>query len=302
VIDASLNELTRYFADRPNRAGVMARSWLGRRSRDDDRHRDHLITAAAASIGTDGSVRGSLLATAVTLIELDRLEAPAPVRDPLIRWLLGRQFRPGAFSDGCTAARHQHRVCEHFLSGFFSPASPAQRAAPITLPNGKEFRVESQVRFVSSCLALDALARSGRTHEPGMERHLDSFEALLDEWSAWGQFLPPDLACSALSALASADHRWRQIIDPLVGIFGQHQQSDGTWRDTDFFHALDALGRVRSDAVLPLLERAAPTLLRRQRDDGSFGSVAADERALIGLRVLLRVNGRPAGRPAGTGS
>ena len=301
MIDAALTELTRYFAGRSSRAGVVARSWLGSRSRDDDRHRDHLITAAVASIGTDGGVRGSLLATAVTLIELDRLEVSAPARDPLVRWLLGRQFRPGAFSDGCTAARHQHRVCEHFLSGFFSPASPAQRAAPITLPNGKEFRVESQVRFVASCVALDALARSGRIHEPGVERHLDSFEALLDEWAAWGEFLPPDLACAALSALASADGRWRRIIDPLVAIFADRQQSDGTWRDTDFFYALDALGRVRSDAVLPLLERAAPTLLRRQRDDGSFGSVAADERALIGLRVLLRAAGRTVGRAAGAG-
>ena len=238
-----------------------------------------------------------MLPTALTLIELDHLDAPADLREPLVVWLLGQRNRPGTFADGCTSARHQHRVCEHFLSGFFAPASPAQRIGPITLPNGKEFRTESQVRFVLSAVALDAVARAGRVHDPGVERHLDSFAALVDEWSDWGDFLPPDLAASALNALASADTRWRETIEALVELFGTRQQSDGTWRDLDFFHALDALSRVRSDSVRPLLDRAAGTLLRRQRDDGSFGSVAADERALIALRVLHRLTGGAPARP-----
>lgn len=296
MIDAALAGLRQYFVTRPNRAGLVARAYLGARTRDDDRYRDHLLTAAQASISPDGSVRGDLLATALALIELDYLEAPLRVREPLVLWLLARQNRPGTFADGCTAARHQHHVCEHFLSGFFSPAPPVQRIGSITLPNGKEFRVESQVRFALSCVALDAVARAGRVHDPAVERHLDSFRALVETWAGWNDHLAPDLAGSALNALASAGSQWRDTSAALVAIYAAHQQADGTWRDLDFFHALDALSRVRVDAVLPVLERAADTLIRRQRDDGSFGSVAADERALIALRVLTSVkNGRPAG-------
>jgi len=33
--------------------------------------------------------------------------------------------------------------------------------------------------------------------------------------------------------------------------------------------------------------RAVPALLERQRDDGTFGTTAREERALVGLRALL---------------
>jgi hypothetical protein len=55
-----------------------------------------------------------------------------------------------------------------------------------------------------------------------------------------------------------------------------------------------ALSRIEAAAGRPFLARALETLLRRQREDGSFGSVAEDERALIAARTLIAV-GRGSG-------
>jgi hypothetical protein len=228
--------------------------------------------------------------TAVTAIELDHLGDRSRERERLAGWLLSRQRVPGAFPEGCTAARHQHRGCEHFLEGFFSPAPPTHRVAPITVPNGREYRSESQARFVASCLALEAVVRAGRAGEPLVERHLASFGSLVDEWAAWGDYLVPDLAFAAIAALASAGPAGAATLEPLVALVVERQQADGTWPQVDLFNALDGLSRVDPKLSRPALARAAPTLLRRQRDDGSFGSYAADERALIALRVLLAVD------------
>lgn len=225
------------------------------------------------------------------LKELVELEAPEWVVARPLGWVLSLQGKPGAFSDGCTAARHARRVCEHFLNGFFAPAPPTQRVAPMTIPNGKVYRAESQIRFALSCLALEASVTAGRVHDVGIGRHLDSFEHLLGEWALWSDQLAPDLGLAALGALSAAPDRWSTTVDRLVSVVAMNQLPDGTWPRADFFNALEALAKVRRAAVEPVLGRAVPALLQRQRDDGSFGSVAQDERALIALRVLLRCQG-----------
>ena len=88
-----------------------------------------------------------------------RTDSPAIVRP--LAWLLDLQDRPGSFHDGCDRARHARQLCQHYLAGFFAPAPPAQRLAPVTLPTGKVFRVESAARFAISCLALRAVLRAG---------------------------------------------------------------------------------------------------------------------------------------------
>lgn len=250
--------------------------------------RGHLIAAISGSIRPDGSCRSGAGPTIWALKELVDLEAPEAMVARPCGWVMALQGKPGAFPDGCTAARHPHRVCEHFLSGFFPPAPPNQRVAPATMPNGKVYRAESQARFALSCLALEATVGAGRVHEAGIARHLDSFEHLLGEWALWSDQLAPDLALAALNALAAAPDRWGPTVDRLVSLVARHQLPDGTWPRADFFNALEALVKVRRAGVEPVLTRALPALLQRQRDDGSFGAVAPDERALIALRVLLR--------------
>jgi len=266
----------------------VARRSFGRAFVSDAVLREQLIGSVAATVRPDGKA-SDFSATALAVLDLVDLEAPAARIQPPLDWLMAQANRPGAFGEGCTAARHAHRVCEHFVGGFFSPAPPSQRAAPVSMPNGKVYRVESQARFAASCLALTGALRAGRTHEPAVQRHLDSFTNLQLEWQSWGEFLVPDLAFNAIAALSAAPERWRPTLEGLVRLAGNQQLPDGTWPKADFFNALDGLCRVDHPLVGPILVRALPGLLQRQRDDGSFGNVAADERALIGLRVLERV-------------
>ena len=287
-VPSPLDRLGRFFERRSTVPGWVARRRLDAAAPDDQLLHRQLVSVIEGRARPDGSIGGAAVPTidAVTnLLHLGEIGSVGPHLD----WILGLANRPGAFGLGCTAARHPHRLCEHFLGGFFSPAPPTERAAPVAVPNGKVFRTESHARFAVSCLALAALVRGGRVQEPPVERHLDSFGYLLEEWDRWDEHLPPDLAFSALGALGPAPERWRPVTLGLVQVVGQHQLKDGTWPRVDFFHALAGLVAVPDAATLPLLARALPGLLNRQRDDGSFGSVAADERALIGLEVLLRV-------------
>jgi hypothetical protein len=223
------------------------------------------------------------------LVDLDG--ATGPVAVTLLDRMVGLSGQPGAFGEGCTSARHSHRVCEHFLRGFFAVASASQRVAPATLPNGRVYRVESQARFALSCWMLTVAIRAGRSGDRGVHRHLDSFDHLVGEWESWGDFLIPDLAFSAIGALAVAPERWTSTLESLVRVAAHHQLADGTWPRVDFFTALDGLSRVELPAAKPILERALPSLVQRQREDGSFGNVAIDERGLIALRLLRKVAG-----------
>lgn len=266
----------------------MARRILGHAFPSDDVLRDQLIGRAQSRLRPDGGAADTPTVIGA-LADLIALDGPAPLRDKSLDWLLGLVGKPGAFGEGCTAARHARRVCEHFLGGFFAVAPPAQRVAPATLPNGKVYRIESQARFATSVWALEVATEGGRSHDPGVQKHLDSFAHLVIEWDRWDEFLPPDLAFNAISALGVAPERWRPVLESLLRIVAHHQAADGTWPRVDFFNALAGLARVDHPLVLPMIERALPGLIQRQRDDGSFGNVAPDERALVGFQVLRRL-------------
>jgi hypothetical protein len=277
----------------------LARRWLGTSLAQDELIAEQLLDRVAATLRPDGSVAGAALPTFTALIEAADLDRRHPVVPRLLGWTYALRGKPGAFNEGCTAARHPRRTCEHFLGGFFSPGPLTVRMAPLTFPNGVSFRVEAHARFALSCLALRAVLAAGGERDPLVERHLDSFAHLIPEFGAWSDSLPPDLALVALSALAYAPHRQGDTVEQLVRMIAARQLSDGSWPRADFFHALDALSLIDHPESRPILERALPALLVRQRDDGSFGSAAQEERALIGLRVLLELEGRTA--PLGSG-
>jgi hypothetical protein len=291
MIPAALHRLTGFFERRSTRQAWVARSMTRGTFGSDASLRDQLIRSAAGALAAPAAV-ASPVRTVALVEELIDLGAAAPVRAPGLDRLFGLAGRPGAFGEGCTAARHGHRVCEHFLGGFFAVAAQTQRAAPAQLPNGRVYRVESQARFALSCWILEVVIRSGRVSDPSVQRHLDSFQHLLPEWEGWTDFLAPDLAFSALGALGVAPERWRPTLESLIRIVAQHQLADGTWPRVDFFNALAGLSRIEHPLAPAILERAVPGLLQRQREDGSFGSLAADDRALIALRILLRLGGR----------
>jgi hypothetical protein len=196
------------------------------------------------------------------------------------------QGRRGAFDQGCSRVRHSHRICEHFISGFFSPAPPEQRVAPIMFPNGKVFRAEPAARFALSCLALRAALRAGLGYRPLVQRHVSSLLQLQQQWTDWRGYFAGDTIVAGIHALACGSTPG-ELRARLASLIAAQQRQDGTWANADLFHTLEALVALDTPEAREAVRRSVPALVSRQRLDGSFGSTAQQERALIALRALL---------------
>ena len=284
-----LERLALYFAKPRTRQGILARAALGTPDASDRGLAGELAGGMVAELRPDGSLGGAAVPTAWRAHEL--LDLGRAPDDPAVRrtleWLLGCQGGPGAYGEGCDRVRHAQRACEHWVGGFFAPASPGQRLAPITLPNGKAFRAEPAARFATSCLALRAVLRGGLGDRPGVVQHLDSLQGLAAQWTDWTGPFPPDVIVAGLHALALGGPRYGPPVEALVSLMNTHQRLDGLWPNADPFAALEALLATDLPEARILVQRAMPTLCERQREDGTFGGMAQQERGLIAVRALV---------------
>jgi hypothetical protein len=284
-----VSRLARFFAERASRAGILGRAALGQPAPGDPGLAADLRAKLAAELRRDGSVGGAALPTMWRVHEL--LDLGEPPDSPAIlgatSWLAALQGRPGAYGEGCDKERHARRTCGHFLTGFFAPAPPEQRLAPVTLPNGKVFRAEAAARFALSALALRALLRARQSARPGVRRHLESVARFAEQWKDWDAALAPDAIVAGMHALAESGPPERSAAQRLMPVVLRRQAPDGTWPDADLFPMLDMLGAVASPEARTMVRHALPALAARQRPDGTFGATAREERALIALRTAL---------------
>jgi hypothetical protein len=285
----AIERLRLYFAASSTRQGVLARQALGEPAPGDDLLARRLVDDMRAETRMDGSIAGAVVATIWRAHELLDLgcepDQAGTVR--VMGWVLQLQSKPGAFSEGCTAPRHAHRACEHYISGFFSPAPPEQRLTPVMLPNGKVFRAEPAARFAISCLALRAALRGRMEERPSVAQHLASLVQLQEQWEAWDGYFAADAIVAGIHALAFASPPHRRMLPKLAATVAANQAEDGTWHNADLFHTLEALNALGTPEAHAAVRRSVPALLGRQRIDGTFGATAQQERALIALRSLL---------------
>jgi hypothetical protein len=155
------------------------------------------------------------------------------------------------------------------------------------LPNGKVFRAEPAARFAVSCLALRAALRGRFDNRASVERHLVSLLQLSEQWTDWNGYFAGDAIVAGIHALACVSTLPRGMPSKLASIIVTQQTADGNWPNADLFATLEALLALRTPDAHAAVRRAIPTLLSRQRPDGSFGSTAQQERALIALRTLI---------------
>jgi hypothetical protein len=284
-----IERLSLYFAELPTRQGLLARRALRRPAPGDEALTRRLLEEMRKEIRLDGSVTAAVVPTiwrAHEFMDLGyRGDETSCAR--IMGWILDLQQKPGAFSQGCNPTRHAHRVCEHFISGFFSPAPPEHRFAPVMLPNGKVFRAEPAARFAISCLALRAILRARFDARTTVEQHVLSLIQLQERWTDWNGYFAADSIVAGVHALAFVPPPHRGILSGLATLVAGRQAADGSWPNADLFHTLEALLALGTVEARAAVRQAVPALLSRQRTDGSFGSTAQQERALIALRSLI---------------
>jgi len=171
------------------------------------------------------------------------------------------------------------------MKGFFAVAPPAERVSPLTLPMGKVIRSEGGARFAASCLALRAVILAGQGSQAGVRRHIESL-AVAATASLPTDHYPMEFVVASLSTLAHA-RREESAIGAYRDLLLKRQKEDGTWSGLDSFMTLEALMAEGSEKALQAVRRATPSLLASQRRDGTFGALARQERALIGLEAMV---------------
>jgi hypothetical protein len=250
----AIARLETFFAARATRAGILARGLLGKSRPDDGQLAQLLCNERRARTRMDGSLGGSLVATAWAAWEMMDL---------------GLDELHGGLSRLLTW------VVTH-LEGPLREPEPS----PLILPNGTTLADPADAAFAAECLGLRVVLRARYDGRPGVVQQL---ARVLDGWTTRRD----ELAASALSVVALAPPEFRDGLDAGVQRLARSQQPDGTWGNANLFHMLEALWLAGVRPARAVLARAAPELLRRQRPDGSFDAPPQEERTLIGLRALL---------------
>lgn len=288
-VHRSLERVAEYFADRPTRPAYVARRLLQTVRPDDDKVAQQLVKERRAKQRSDGSIGGDLITTAWFVWELMDLgvEANAQPITRAVKWMTAKQDKDGAY-----APPHPKRAPPDprldAMGGFFSYRTAGRKIARLSLPNGASVAGDGASRLLASVFALRSVLRAGRHDDTLVRRHVGSLLALPKLWDTWGGVWNPTLMASALSAMAWSPLPFRNQLPILAEHLALNQKPDGSWRNLDVVHGVEALVDVPLPQAREAVALAAPRLARMQTPAGSLGSgAAAEEKTLIALRAWL---------------
>ena len=240
----------------------------------------------------DGSWgEGDLVVTAEAiwkLLELGmRPEAPAVARG--LNWMYERRDEDGAYSHGCTPSRHDQQLCEHYLSGFFSPG-PSDEAQEVALPNGQTVTSDVGARLLASERATRAALRAhaSESRVAASVLGLRSLPLFLE----YGGTFTPAVLVGAVQALAWAGVDAAAEVNAGVETLAVNQDGDGTWPNVEFFFVLETLLELPYENVGSMLEAAVPRLLDSQHKNGSWGRRNQAPQTWIAAQALERVGAK----------
>lgn len=246
-----------------------------------------------------GSWCGALLDSAEALLALHELRTAGSLReqDPgvarALDWLRTRQSVDGAWTDGCSPERHERGFCHHFTGGFFSPGPPEVPFEEAWLANGLRLGGDTEIRFVSSTVALRA-ALVWNAAGADAALHLEGLRRVVREWQRG--YTPAGLSSASLlsavhTLLCSDDPHDRDAAERGLTVVAGKQRGDGSWVDADAFQALEVFGAavaadVASTSARRALWHGARLLVASQQSDGSWGRAHGARRALIAWRIF----------------
>jgi len=272
-----------WLGDRRDYHGYLSRRESGRGAPELARHLRGDLLARQSADGGWGD-----LATSVDslwrLLDLG-LSADLPAVSRALDWLFGQRDQDGAFSHGCSPARHEQRICEHYISGFFS-AGPASESQELILNNGQSVTSDVGARLLSSERAL-RLALRARPTDSRVSASVTGLRALPLYLEYGGSFTPAVLV-GAIQALAWLRGTVLGELEAGLEVLLSAQAKDGTWPNVEFFFVVETLLEVRHPAANTMLRKCLPRLLDAQHKDGSWGRRYMAAQTWIGLQALER--------------
>lgn len=289
-VHRALERVGAFFAERQTRPGLVARQLLGAVRPDDERLAQQLIRERRSRQRADGSVAGDLVATAWLVWELLDLgvKPDAPPVAKALKWMGSRQDRDGAWSFYKDPRKAQQDPRQAAVGGFYAYRSSGRTIKRLALPTGVAVTGDWNSRFLASVFALRSVLRAGGEDDTLVRRHVGSLLVLPKLWEAWGGQWNPVLMASALSAIAWSPEPFRNQLPILAEHVAMNQKPDGSWRNLDIVHAVDALVSIPLPQARESVALAAPRLAKLQTPNGSLGNGAtAEERSLIALRAWL---------------
>jgi hypothetical protein len=246
----------------------------------------HLRGDMQAKQGRDGSwAEGDLAESTEALWRLLDLgmaaDGPAIVRG--LDWLYEQREVEGAYGGGCTPGRHEQRMCEHFISGLFSPG-PEDEPQEITLANGQTVTSDAGARLLASERALRLALRANA----GDARVVASVSGLrgLPLYLEYGGGFTPAVLVGAIQALAWTPGTHCSELEAGLEALADEQGKDGNWPNVEFFFVLETLLEVKHPLARQMLAKAVPRLLEGQHKYGAWGRHYQAAQTWIGLLVL----------------
>ncbi len=278
----------------------QARTWLGERGdyysflcrsdtlRGAPELGRHLRGDLLAKQGKEGSwAEGNLASTAEAIWQLLDLGTSTDFQ-PFARgvgWLYGQLDAEGSYASGCTPARHEHKTCEHFLRGFFSPGQPNE-ALEIHLPNGQSVTSDVPARLLVSERALRSVLRA----DPRDPRSADAVRGMTSVplYDDYGGTFTPAVLVGAVQALAWSGEQDDGKLAVGLATLAAAQQEDGSWPNVEFFFVMEALLETRHPLADEMLKRAVHKLLDSRHKNGTWGRRQTAAQTWLAVQVLER--------------
>ena len=174
------------------------------------------------------------------------------------------------------------------MGGFFAYRTSGRTIRRLELPNGTVVSSDAGGRFMASCFALRSVLRAGHDTDTLVRRHVGTLLALPKLWETWGGPWAPTLMIGALGAIAWGPEPFRNQLPILSEHVALNQKPDGSWRNLDILHAVEALVDVPLPQARESVALAAPRLAKMQTLNGSLGTGSSgEERSLVALRAWL---------------